>query len=519
MNSHNPDPDARTGTAHVNLQELLDAAATPKAALQSGQQQYQTPQWFASALHELLPNHTAAVIFDPQCADGNLLDNALWATKRFGCELDRRMREPSLDVRDKVLHRITGSCVALWDVMDDLYPELTFDCQVANPPFGLRWKSKDGPVDSTEFTWRNLLKRTAQPGYGFFIANAATVERLGIHTHPWVYLYQKFPAGLWKNTTAEIGVVHWFRADASNRPQWIFVDYRELLGGRFPNRDDIAIACERVHSFFGNHYFYDAPVNAAAVTEAWEQLSGVLAEDARRNRPEFNLSLAADGSLRLYLSLRHQIQRKLTPEHIERLMLANGAHPLQLVHAVETRRLLRELISSGAYTASPEAQRAIEHALREAARQAVPIMPVTDFERIAYADEYDALTAADGVADSPFHPGRRYPTTTGSYRFTERFARRKSHWAEGADAPEIVNHDCELSGQDAYLEVFDDAGQRHLFLAHPETAAIRTGDATLHPEADLWRYFIRPDVPDVATLYPDAVAANRQRLLAMQTQP
>jgi hypothetical protein len=280
-------------------------------------------------------------------------------------------------------------------------------------------------------------------------------------------------------------------------------------------------------------------VDVWKVRQAWEQLAEVLTEEAEHRSP-WNVWLAPDGKLRIYLSLRYQIKRKLSREDVQRLSRVHDCHPLALTTETETRSLLRELADSGAYTIQPEAAAAIRSALEDVARISAPIMPVTDFERVAYADELDSLAVrADyakvtisrrlGMDPDPslpqLTPGKRYPIRTAAYRFTESFTRKKPTWvAENAECGTrnaeqaagklvTVDHECELSGQDRYVQVQDDAGKEHRFLAHPEKC--EKMQAQLHPEAMLWDVFEKPEVPTIVELHPAAVAGIRVRLLAM----
>jgi len=185
-----PVNDQRSTINSVNLQAVLDAAASAKAAILSGQQQYSTQVTWATFLGGLLPSQNPAVAFDPQCAGGNLLRYGLgWRPDRYGFEIDARYAETSDDVT-----RVIANCVKCWETLDDLFPDVRFDCQVANPPFGIRWKTRAGPADSTLHTWAKITERAAPNGFGYFIANRSTLEAHRLHEHPWVYLYQTFPA-------------------------------------------------------------------------------------------------------------------------------------------------------------------------------------------------------------------------------------------------------------------------------------------------------------------------------------
>lgn len=518
-------PDARSGIDNENLQEVIDAAVSAEHALQNGQQQYQTPDWLAEGCVRLLDWAQPYHILDPQCASGRLL-TPFHSGVRCGWEIDRRFEHADS------IQRIRGNCVAIAATLADIAPYARFHAIVANPPFAIRWKrhgqlppGSPPTIDSTLWTWQLQQSLTTDDGVGFLIAARATLERLGIHQHPTVYLYQTFPPGLWENTEVVIGVVHFCR---THRTGPVLTRHWE---GIPDSGYELALTLRHVRptGHTGRFAYTSSP------SCAFPQVQDIVTEESR-TRPAYNIYLGPDGALRTYLSTRARI--KFKSEDIARLHRADGAHPLTLTTERETRKLLEYYATSGVYTIDPKALEAIQDALRQAAAHAVPLRPVTDFELVAYADEEDHLTArtdflvphvpapggrarclVPGVEDytgAPsgpiLTPGTRYELRTGTYRFTEKFTRKKLHTAKdeqtGKEWCEVRDHQCSLSGSDRYIKITDDRGTEWRFLDRPQTP-------TDIPESALWQLFERPTVRTVAELYPERIE-QAHRILNLQ---
>lgn len=483
--------ESRSSMQADSLQEIIDASVSAKHATLGYGQQYTTPEHIAKFLATLLPSRYVPV-FDPQCANGNLVTSVCpYNYGRFGFEIDNRFESKTDGIT-----RIIGNCVKIWKAFDDLYPDLKFPCQVANPPFGIRWKLDNGTtVDSTEYTWRQIIGRAPLNGCGYFIANYKTIEHLKIDQHPWVYLYQKFPAGLWKNCDVEIGVVHWINGGRPDKRTLIYstLDYSE--------HGDEAYS---VRHFFERSS--ESPeCNRSEMMEAWNTVRTVMDEE-RVKRPPYNIWLNEKGMLKTYLSTRIQIQRKLTREDVLRISKVNDCHPLSLTTDRETRKLLNELVTCGLYQIEPKAKQAIDDALKEVAELACPILPVTLFELTAYADEQDVLVckASGGL---PYTPGKKYELTTATYSFTEKFQRDKVHYDEQNQRTYTSKHECSLSGQDRYIQIKDDHGNFRRFMDKPTK-----GNAYQHEESMLWSIFEKPVVGTVADVAPDKVKKNLEIL-------
>ena len=484
--------DVRSGYANDNLQELLDASASTGQALLAGQAQYSTPEWLARACARLLPVGYYGNVLDPQGASGQLV-SAVKAGIHLIIELDNRFAK---EVHAQPTSRITGNCVHVSELAHELWPDgLHFECIVANPPFGLRWKSANGNVDSTEWTWQFILSHLTHRGSGFLIANIDTLVKLGITTHPWVYLVQSFPAGgIWDNVNVKLGIVHFINASAAVCGPVVHHTWEHV-----PSGDEILRTLGEKHTFR----------NAAPYTHGTFDKFALLSRavtDERTGRSKFNISLGKDGILRTYLSVVSSV--KMKREDIHRLARINDCHPLSLVVEKETRDLLQQFITAGTYTIEPAAKQAIIDAIIDVGSQACPITPVTDFELVAYADEEDTLKCIASHPAFELTVGKSYPIKTGTYTFKDLFTRKKLHYSEEDDATEIEDHECELTGQDRYIEIFDDLNRRHRFMDRPAAE-----DKFCHPEAILWELFNRPTVGTVAETFRETFAANRTKLL------
>jgi SNF2 family DNA or RNA helicase len=491
-------PDARSGVDGSNIQEIIDAGVSAAHALDKGQQQFQTPAWLARGCASLLPFGSHDHVIDFQCAEGNLLE-AAQTNRRYGIELDNRFAEKSAHNASAgygEIQRITGSCVHVMATMDDLYKDIRFGCIVTNPPFGIRWtvEDKTAPkgvdrvttIDSTQWTWNTIKARLAAYGCGYMISNADTIERMKIHEDPWVYLYQRLPGtmgGIWDNCNVEIGIVHFYNRASNTRLVHIW-DHVPAEREFIDLNAKVEATC---------HLGYSRPWQFGPIYAAWGQLTQIIKEETL-DRPKYNIYLGKDGVLRTYLSTRAQI--KIKREEIERLTRINKCHPLTLTTEKETRKLLHTYLTSGIYTIEPAAKKAITDALLEVASIACPIRPVTDFELVAYADEEETLKCRglDPSRRMKLTPGKLYEVRTGTYTFTDKFERKKIHFDEETGKTEIEEHECELSGEDRYIEITDDNHTLHRFMERPGKE-----DGTFqHHEELLWQLFQKPYVPSIA---------------------
>jgi len=434
---------ARSGMSMENLQEFADAENN--TGLSSGkQEQYFTPIEVANHYQSKLPSNRPITILDPQVGDGALVHcGDQWNVVRYGVEMDNRIETV------RRVNLITGNCQKVFEIIDDLWPNLRFVCINANPPFGRRWKLPNGDwIDSTKATWDFVVNHG---NYGYFIAGAATIEKLGINTHPWVFLYETKPANtMWKNMREEniIGIVCWKR----------------------PGQPTFTPPAE--------------------VYSMWLKVRAMVDEE-KTKRPDFNIWLE-NGVLKTYLSQRGTLKLKLSKEQVAKLLKINDCAPLVLTTEKTSRVLLKGLVDAGIYQIQPEAEAAIRNALAEVNSLACPIMPVSDFETVAYADEEDALVCLqdiniDGVR---LTGGASYALDTGTYQFTDSFKRNKVHYDEQNKQTYTREHECTLSGADRYIQIKDDTGRAIRFMDKPNKDRASFEKC----ETLLWQWFKKPTV-------------------------
>jgi hypothetical protein len=500
--------ETRSSIDPANLQEILDASsASPKQTALKGQAQYFTPPWFARQMTELLPNnYQCSITFDPQCGEGALLDAvAGYNSVQIGVDIDRRL----LTSTDSQGIRLAANCVDVWRLLKEFFQEITFRCQVANPPFGLQWKvpGGSGVSDSMNFTWAKMRQLGGTEGCGYMIANRATIERFKAHEVPTAYLYQTFPVGVF-DASVEIGVLH-FHGSHNGGP--------EIVHHTSADQERVRRRCEEIS-------VPDYDIGGSSVGEvlaAIKTIANLLAEE-KRGEPPFNIYLDAYGYLKTQLSTRAKLERKLTVTDVERLAKINKSHPLTLTTERDTRLLMAELVSSGVYVVQPEARAAIEAALREVEQIACPIMPITDFERVAYADEMEALEAANTVQGGDRYAdggelkerglcltrGKRYPTSTGTYQFINRYHRMRLHLNQKAGTTYASEHDMLLTGQDRFISIVDDRGHTHRFLDRPDP-----GKPHDHSDELLWQLFKKPEV---LTVYEKCASDVKKNLAVME---
>ena len=478
-----------------------------------GLQQYETPPGLAREVVRNLSIHPGQSVYDPQCAHGNLLAAAPHASPKFGVEIDETC-EPNVFMAHGATPRFDAVMAELFD------PDWRVDFALANPPFGLKW---DG-ADSTEWTLRHCM---AHANAGVLIANAGTISRLNLNAHEWAVRYETME-DVWENTDVAVGILYW--KNPHPEPP---TPYRNLMS-------------------------------------KFESAARVLSED--RSGRQWNFWLDHKGRLKTYLSTRLRLKRKIDQATARNLLALDGHTPMSLVGDYKARRVMSEMIREGYYAVEPECQEAIEAAIKEARHAEIPIMDVTDFELVAYAEvdgklrcrESPGSCATDVVSDesvrrrieklkavsSPgsgategearaadesirrlsgrtrswlFTPGKEYAVDSESYEFEEKFQREKVHLEEETLRTYTMSHNCKLSGRERKVIVRDNNGDYHEFLDRPDPKCSRlrndgrtTHQVFTHPESDLWEIFERPKINTVADQYPDRMRYHNEIMDSME---
>jgi len=453
------------------IDEQINAEDSAKWSTLQNTQQYYTPEWLVRKIEailrgrNLLPGWYSSVI-DPQCGNGSLLaigKDRIYnlPSYLFGLDIDKR------DIDNPMAGRINKVCMDTVKASEILRKIVAkederiirnnmpfFTHVFCNPPFAKRWKVGDEVVDSSVHTWNWAIQhgRTV-----VFISNRKTIEKNGWDKNEHTIKYWT-EVGCWDNCNVEVGIVIW------SKP-------RET-----------------------------PPMTTMA--RCWKELKAI-AEEQSKHRPKWNIYTTASGKLKVYLSRLTKVEYKLSREDVLRLSSINDAHPLALVAEKENRDLMREMAEDGKYLIEPEARDAIDKALAEAEESACPITPPTDFMMTAYADEEEALECVDPMGLA-LTAGKTYPIQTGTYNFTQRFTRNKTHYNAETDEMFTREHECAISGQDRYVRVNGDDGTWFTFKRH-----VNTEQKSLEIcDSKLFQVFKRPLVQDIATRYKDKYTNN-----------
>jgi len=469
----------------TNLQEILDASSSAGRALFTGQAQYQTPEWFARTAARLFFGKPHQIL-DPQCAEGHLLDTSN-CYEQYGIEIDNRISNR----QGSSINRITGNCVEVIETLDEVYPDTKFSCIAANPPFGILLKTKDGNKDSTLWTWELIKSHLMERGRAYLIGNASTIERLGLHEQPGVYLYQRFPVGVFETANVEVGLIHFHQGEAKPR--------KEVRWDHVPSENEMFYRCS---DLLGGDYWH-SPYES--ISKKWTNVNAIIEEERKKNRSPWNVWLNDEGLLRTYLSTRKAIN--LDNDEIKKLAGLNNCHPLTLTTEKETRLILHSVVTSGLYSIEPAAHEAIVAALKEVHTLACPIMPVTDFELVAYADENETLKVRDDcppeiVRDFHLTPGKKYDVGTGSYQFQENFTRKSLYTDPDSGKSYLEDHEWVRTGSDRFIRFVDDYGRAHKFMDKPGSNDFE------HDEGMIWQIFEKPDVPTIKETNAEQYAKN-----------
>lgn len=99
-------------------------------------------------------------VYDPTCGAGNLLKVFHENVKKYGQELDREQLE-LIDIPE--FHGYAGDTLT-----DDGFPEMKFDCIVANPPFSVKWEP-DRLADDVRFRDCSALPPPSKADWAFML--------------------------------------------------------------------------------------------------------------------------------------------------------------------------------------------------------------------------------------------------------------------------------------------------------------------------------------------------------------
>lgn len=495
-----------------NLGAVLGAA---KNAAQKGTQQFETPLPMARALMRPLTGFRG-VITDLTCGHGNLLAAASNDTTRHvvGVDLDPTATAlphgVNLDPRPKphCLHADLNTVVPL---LRDV--SWKADLIVLNPPFSLQWA--DG--DSSMVCWELAQEFLTTNGEGMMICAGTIVDRIlaGAYAHR-VWLKLTAP-NFFPGVRLDSVTVLYFAADHSaplrkgdDGSPMPWIEYT------LPSADPLR-AAEALTQFGRNRsrWINGATVNNgyAAQPDTAEAFTAVAEEWRRRHdakmqaRQGWNIRLDADGRINAWLTPFQKITGTIPRVFAEELQSLHGQFPLSLVVQRATREALQRAVNGTIWRVQPELVTAVADAVREYHRVRAPFTKLPPVMRLAYLDEENTIVAATSRLKG-FTKGQSYPLATLTFEGKK---------VEVRERPGACDEDVLVTGMELAVLITDDAGETHCFTQFAAKEDDGRPDAQHHHLLSaLVNHFVIPEVPDVATLFPDLYQTYRERLLALE---
>lgn len=545
------------------LQDFFESASN---AAGKGQAQFFTPPDWAAVLAIPLPRYRP-VLIDPHCGAGHLLQGAARGSTDYllGCDIDPcPLAAP--------VKRVTADANKLFRLMRQV--DFRADCWVLNPPWDLHqyrepllaldtewelatvrraFQAHDGrtakdTIDSTIASLCLALDRSSEWGEGLLIANEATLQRLlfapdaahrGLCVHIWAHLViQGNPMTCLQNCAHQeqgqfqTGVIYFARGHDTGCPN-----------PQTPARtslEEVRIVCEELYrariqqrtgpEIKSYQHTEDTAERWQAIAEEWERLN-------RKDRPQWNLTVRPDGTIKTDLSLFDQQSGRVDKTQAAALHDLNGKLPLQLVmQRAQRAHLERAAFGNGGGGANPWR---VDPKLQDAVRKAVndyhairaPLYPLSPIQRLGYLDECDEIqcrknlsAVAQGLCFQADHTYQLRSTTVAVQRTGTKLN------LSGEEDDVVWN------GQELAFWIVDDHGTERLFMeARLRNKDVRVSilkpgekpgkqdernldqcaiDFTLQ---QLVSHFLIPDVPDVARVNPEAYERNLQLLQEIES--
>ena len=120
---------------------------------------YYTPEAMAETLKGYV-DFTPTAVYDPTCGQGNLLSVFPEGVPKYGQEIDAAELDKARE-RLRNFHGFAGDTLT-----NDGFPDMRFDCIVANPPFSVKWTPNDA---DPRFAQAGVIPPPSKADYAFLL--------------------------------------------------------------------------------------------------------------------------------------------------------------------------------------------------------------------------------------------------------------------------------------------------------------------------------------------------------------
>jgi len=535
-----------SGIAPEVVQEVLESAQN---AAQKGLSQFHTPTWFGKLLASAMPD-VRPVVTDLMCGNGQLANACANPSTQLilGCDLDPCKFAPMKGQELKLeRNKVCADLTKFYQLLKDV--DCEFDFFALNPGWDLHLhrerlsalsessleavknafealdpRLSSSTIDSTVATLCIALDRCTEYGEGFLIGNEATIQRLvlgmgaphkPLSIHVWAHL------SILGNPMTGIQDCAWQEGQQFRTGVIYFSPYhtdgiafeRLDLQGDEQNGGSLQVAIDELKAARRNIRAYhsirsDWQCQSTTTWDRWKAASEEWKQRNQKQRSDWNLWLDHKGAICVNLSLYDKHSGKIDKNAAQDLFELQGKRPMQLVLLKAQRNALEKAVLDSPWRVAPAVQDAVRTAISDYHKERAPLYPLPKIQRIAYLDDEDTVKC-DKDLGTAFKAGKAYPLETRTYK-VNRTAEKLNLQGER----EVV----ELGGSELFFFITGEDGKQYVFaeayLRGNEKITIeRLWEQIDYTLGDLVEHFEIPEVPDVATLQPEAYARNKDLLM------
>jgi superfamily II DNA or RNA helicase len=236
----------------------------------------------------------------------------------------------------------------------------------------------------------------------------------------------------------------------------------------------------------------------------FEKIRAWMEEDAK-NMGDHDVSLKSNGKLRSQIKAIDIYTKNIPYSIRSNVNTIDDLIPDVAMTDKSQREAMGLVLTYKEISVSDEAKAEIQRAQRSYKSGSTPLMPITDFEALAWADEQEKLKCHTTNVELGFTAGREYTLQTKTFRFEDTFTRDKAHYS-ATKGTYMLEHQCKLVGQDRMLIFYSDSGKTVRYMDRPPKT--NYGYTTNLQEMKLWDTFEKPDVKTIVDVSPEIYASN-----------